>query len=386
MKIFKAYTLVILIIGINCTSPGKINAGTKKSEDIQISSLANEGINPGLINTLIPEIEKGTYPNIHSLLIARNNKLVYEKYWGGKDESWGKDLGVVKFTQDSLHDIRSISKSIVSACIGFAIQQGKIKSVDQKVFDFFPEYAKLDTGLKSALTLKHLLTMTSGLVWNEDIPYNNPENSEIQMIRSKDAVEFVLSRPMEHAAGKVWKYNGGTTQLLASVIEKTTGQKVDVFANEYLFQPLAIKTFQWAKYPGTTLPAAASGLRLTSRDLLKFGLLYFNEGQWNGRQIIPAKWVTESFEPHVSRGAGVNRGAGKYGYQFWMWPDTIMNKPLQMVAAIGNGDQRIYFDKEHKLMVVITAGNYNKWDIKKNSYAIMKDYIYPALFKKENAN
>jgi CubicO group peptidase (beta-lactamase class C family) len=375
MKIFKVYLLINLIIGINCTPPGKTNTSAKKSEDIQTSSLANEGINPALINTLTTEIEKGIYPNIHSLLIARNNKLLYENYWGGKDESWGKDLGVVKYNQDSLHDIRSISKSIVSACIGIAMQQGKIKSVDQKVFDFFPQYAKIDTGLKSLLTLEHLLTMTSGLVWNEDIPYTNPKNSEIQMIRSKDAVEFVLSRPMEHAPGKIWKYNGGTTQLLASIIEKTTGQKVDAFANEYLFQPLAIKIFQWAKYPGTSLPAAASGLRLTSRDLLKFGLLYFNEGQWNDKQVIPAKWVTESFEPHV------NRGTGKYGYQFWMWSDTIMNKPLQMVAAIGNGDQRIYFDKENKLLVVITAGNYNNWDIKKNSYAIMKDYIYPALLR-----
>ncbi|MFN2439452.1 MAG: serine hydrolase domain-containing protein [Chitinophagaceae bacterium] len=386
MRKFQFFLFISLLVQISCSQPRKINTRPKTIDDIQTSSLANEGIDTTTINKLVAEIEKGIYPNIHSLLIARNNKLVYEKYWGGKDESWGRDLGLVQSGHDSLHDIRSISKSIVSACIGIALQQGKIKSVDQKVFDFFPDHAKLDTGIKSSLTLKHLLTMTSGLVWNEDIPYNNPENSEIQMIRSRDAVEFVLSRPMEHAPGKVWKYNGGTTQLLASIIEKTTGQKVDAFANQYLFQPLAIKNFQWAKYPGTVLPAAASGLRLSSRNLLKFGLLYFNEGQWNSQQIIPAKWVAESFEPHVNRGIGVNRGAGKYGYQFWMWSDTIMNKPLQMVAAIGNGDQRIYFDKQNRLLVVITAGNYNKWDIKNNSYAMLKDYIYPALFKRENAN
>jgi CubicO group peptidase (beta-lactamase class C family) len=377
MRGLNFYLFIFLFIQINCSEPRKISSDVKTTEGIQISSLANEGIESAVINTLSTEIEKGIYPNIHSLLIARNNKLVYEKYWGGKDESWGDDLCFVKYNQDSLHDIRSISKSIVSACIGIALQQGKIKSVDQKVFDFFPQYAKHDTGLKSSLTLKHLLTMTSGLVWNEDIPYTNPENSEIQMTRSKDVVEFVLSSPMEHEPGKVWKYNGGTTQLLAAIIEKTSGQKVDVFANQYLFQPLAINRFQWIKYPGTALPAAASGLRLSSRDLLKFGLLYFNEGQWNGKQVIPPKWVTESFEPHV------NRGTGKYGYQFWIWSDTIMNRPLQMVAAIGNGDQRIYFDRQHKLLVVITAGNYNKWDIEKNSYAILKDYIYPALFKNQ---
>jgi len=119
-------------------------------------------------------IENGTYPNIHSVLISHHGKLVYEKYWPGKDERWGDSLGVIIHAKDSLHDIRSISKSIVSACVGIAIQQRKIKSADQKVVDFFPEYAKQDTGIKSLLTVKHLLTMSSGLTWNEDVPYDNP--------------------------------------------------------------------------------------------------------------------------------------------------------------------------------------------------------------------
>jgi len=282
--------------------------------------------------------------------------------------------------RDSLHDIRSISKSVVSACIGIAIQQGKIKSVDQKIFDFFPECAKQDTGLKSMLTIKHLLTMSSGFVWNEDVPYDNPENSEIRMIRSPNPVEYVLSQPMAFPPGKVWKYNGGTTQLLAAIIEKTTGKKIDQFANEYLFQPLGITSFEWVKYPGTDLPAAASGLRLRSRDLLKFGLLYNNNGMWKDKQVIPAKWINESFQAHVERPEG-RRKAGAYGYQFWLWEDTIRNAPTSIVASVGNGDQRVFFDKIHDLLVVVTAGNYNKWTIENNAYALLKDYVYPALTK-----
>ena len=301
---------------------------------------------------------------------------MYEKYWTGNDNEWGTDLGIRNFTKDSLHDIRSISKSIVSACVGIAIQQGKIKTVEQRVFDFFPEYAKLDTGLISPLTIQHLLTMSSGLVWNEDIPYDNPENSEIRMTRSPNQVEYVLSQPFEQPPGKVWKYNGGTTQLLAAIIEKTTGKKVDVFAKEYLFAPLGIEKFEWAKYPGTDLPAAASGVRLRSRDLLKFGLLYHNNGLWNGKNILPAKWVEESFQSYVQR-----PGGGGYGYQFWTWQDTTLNKSALMIACVGNGDQRIYFDKTHDLLIVTTAGNYNKWEIKNNSYALLKNYIYPALIK-----
>jgi CubicO group peptidase (beta-lactamase class C family) len=375
MKGLSLFIAAIVLI-YSCNQEQK--AGPNE-DGITMGSMADAGIDSTIINKIDTAITNGTYPNIHSLLIARNNKLVYEKYWAGNDNEWGTDLGVRNFTKDSLHDIRSISKSIVSACIGIAIQQGKIKTVDQKVFDFFPEYAKLDTGLISTLTIKHLLTMSSGLVWNEDIPYDNPENSEIRMTRSPNQVEYVLSQPLDHPPGKVWKYNGGTTQLLAAIIEKTTGKKVDVFAKEYLFTPLGIEKFEWVKYPGTDLPAAASGVRLRSRDLLKFALLYANDGKWNGKDILPARWIDESFQSHIQRPDFRGKAAGGYGYQFWTWQDTLNNKPIPFVACVGNGDQKIYFDKTNDLIIVATAGNYNKWDIEKNTYALVKDYIYPAI-------
>lgn len=373
MPRFLSLIYLLLFALSSCLQPDKKNS-EKAEEGILLASMADVGIDSAIVNKIDTAITNGTYPNRHSLLIARNNKLVYEKYWSGKDESWGDDLGIRIHNKDSLHDIRSISKSVVSACVGIAIQQGKIKSIDQKVFDFFPEYKKLDTGLISSLTIKHLLTMSSGLVWNEDVPYDNPENSEIRMIRSSNPVEYVLSQPLEFPPGQVWEYNGGTTQLLAAIIEKTTGKKVDRFANDYLFQPLGINQFEWAKYPGTDLPAAASGLRLSSRALLKFGLLYSNGGKWNKKQVVPQKWVEESFQSHVQR-----PGGGSYGYQFWLWQDTINNKPIPFVACVGNGDQRIFFDKTNDLLVVTTAGNYNKWTIKKNANALVKEYVYPAL-------
>src|SRR4030095_13390692 len=137
-------------------------------------------------------------------------------------------------------------------------------------------------------------------------------NSEIKMTRSADPIAYVLSQPMDFPPGQVWKYNGGTTQLLAAIIKKKTGKQVDEFAKEYLFQPLGIRSFEWREYPGINLPAAASGLRLRSRDLLKFGLLYSNKGNWKGKQIIPTSWVEESLQPHINRpGLG---GTSGYGY------------------------------------------------------------------------
>jgi len=355
------------------------NTKTLAADNQDIRFIATEGIDTGIIRSMEEVIQNNEYPNIHSVLIAHNNKLIYENYWPGQDESWGDKLGNIKHSKDDLHDVRSISKSIVSACVGIAIEQGKIKSVDQKVFEFFPEFKKQDTGLKAALTIKHLLTMTSGLKWNEDIPYDNPENSEIQMIRAPDAVGYVLSQPMDFPAGKMWKYNGGTTQLLAAILQKTTGKRIDSFANEFLFQPLRIPRFEWAKYPGTELPAAASGLRLRSIDLLNFGLLYMNGGQWNNMQIIPAQWVIDSHTSYITNNEG-----GGYGYQFWLWTNSIMNKPVPLVVCVGNGDQRVFMNKENGLVVVITAGNYNKWDIPKNAGALLKEFIYPAVFKKTN--
>jgi CubicO group peptidase (beta-lactamase class C family) len=336
------------------------------------------GVNTHTLEDMEKAIISNDYPNIHSVLISKNGKLVYEHYFQGTDELWGDSLGLIQHGRQGLHDIRSISKSIVSACIGLAIEQGKIKDVNQRVFDFFPEYAKYNVGLKSSLTLEHLLSMTSGLEWNEDLPYSDPENSEIKMTSSPDPMEYVLSRPMESTPGAIWKYNGGTTQLLAAVIKKTTGLQIDDFAEQYLFGPLEISVFEWTKFPQTEMPAAASGLRLTSRDLLKFGMLYAQKGQWKGKQLLSEDWVGESIKSHIMFGRNNNVG---YGYQFWVLDGNTIadNQNHPIVAAVGNGDQRIYFDEVNQLIVVVTAGNYNKWSIKKDSEALLSDFIYPSF-------
>ena len=367
--------LVLLITLVSVSLAGFTQSGKRTApvnDGIETGTMAAVNIDSVRIHQMAGEIQKGNFPNIHSVLIARHNKLVFEKYWPGKDEKWGNDIGVIEHGANDLHDIRSISKSIVSACVGIAISQGKIKSVDQKVFEFFPEFAKYDTGWKSMLTLQHLLSMTSGLTWNEDVPYDNPENSEIRMINSPNPMEYVLSRPMDFEPGKMWKYNGGTTQLLAAIMQKVSCKSIDQFAATYLFQPLGITQFEWVKFPGKDLPAAASGLRLRSRDLLKFGLLYNNGGVWKGKQVVPAAWVNDSFKSHVTT------AFGGYGYQFWLFDDKVNDTTVRIVAAVGNGDQRIFFDKKSDRVVVITAGNYNKWNMPRNSAAIMREYIAPA--------
>jgi CubicO group peptidase (beta-lactamase class C family) len=279
----------------------------------------------------------------------------------------GGDLGIVEHNINTLHDLRSVTKSVVSSCIGIAIAKGQIQSVDQKIFDFFPEYEQFNVGSKKDLTIEHLLTMSSGLEWNEEVPYDNPENSEVLMSDSADPLAYILSRPIVTDPGTAWRYNGGTTQLLAEIIKRASGNSVAEFANENLFKELGIIEYEWAEFPGTKNPVAASGLRLRTRDILKFGILYQNNGTWDGKQVVPEAWVEKSFTSGVAR-----PGDGGYGYQFWIVNDTIQGKAMSWPLANGNGDQIIFFDKKNDLLVVMTAGNYNKWDIENNSHAILR--------------
>lgn len=368
------FSLFFCILACNQKTADSPETPADLNDGIETSTLKEVGINGAVISEVIDSIESGFYPNRHSLLIYKNGKLVLEKYFPGKDQkAWSGDIGIVEHNVNTLHDLRSVTKSVVSACIGIAIAQGKIKGVNQLVFEFFKEYGQYDTGSKKDLTIEHLLTMSSGLEWNEEIPYDNPENSEMRMAASKDPVDFILSRPMAAPPGTQWRYNGGTTQLLAEILKRATGQKIDEFANENLFKKLGIPGYEWAPFPGTDNPTAASGLRLRSRDILKFGILYQNAGKWKDEQILPKDWVEQSLSSKITR-----PDPGGYGYQFWIFTDTLQGKPMEWPTAVGNGDQRIFFDRKNDMVVVMTAGNYNKWDIQNNAGSILRK-IYESF-------
>ena len=353
------------------------SAPQKYDDGIEVSTLSEHGLDEKIILSAVDSIKNGVYPNIHSLLILRNNKLVFEEYFPGEDAIVGK--GKVGFRQhnvDSLHDIRSVTKSIVGAAILIALKNGQIKSLDDPIFNYFPEYAEYNTGYKSEITIKHLLTMTDGLDWDENTPYTDTTNSEIYMnYYSKDPIEFYLSRRSLHKPGTVFNYSGGCTQMLAAIIRRITGKEIDVFVSKNIFEPLGISKFEWVKRKDG-IPFAASGLRITSRDMLKFGLLYLNNGNFNGRQIIQESLAIEaqSLQFEIEPGFG-------YGYQIWISTDEINGEPVTTVEASGNGGQIIAVCKNYDMIIVITAGNYNRRDLGWASTDIYLKYIYPAVVK-----
>src|SRR4030095_10569697 len=167
---------------------------------------------------------------VHAILIERNGRLIYEEYFNGFDERWGTPLGPVTMTAETKHDLRSVTKSVVSALIGIAHAEGKIPSLDQPVVKWFPEYPDLDTVERRRVTLAHALSMTSGFEWNEDIPYTDPRNDEIRMTRDSDPLRYALSRPFAVDPGSDFNYNGGLTQVLAAVLVRATKMSLQEYA------------------------------------------------------------------------------------------------------------------------------------------------------------
>ena len=350
-------------------------------DGIVTGTLRSAKLDEAKVSSGMNEVLKRTYGNIHSVLIFRNGKLVCEEYFTGPDENNHKgEIGVVAQNRETLHDLRSISKSVVALAVLIAHAQGNIKDLDQPVFSFFPEYASHARGEKKNITVRHPLTMTPGLEWNEAFSYSNPANTAFQMNRAPDTIEFVLSRKLVNKPGTTFEYNGGMTQLLAAIIKKTTGSNIEAFTKKHLLTPLGITKYEWAELkPGQ--PDADSGLRLRSRDLAKIGLLLINGGNWNGKQIIPKKLIADAMAEHAKVSSDDKTGeVVTYGYQIWRFafrPEE--NWPSGFIELAGNGGQKVHIDSKTKAMVVVTAGNYDRKDLKKNSFDIYPDIVFTAL-------
>jgi Beta-lactamase class C and other penicillin binding proteins len=343
---------------------------------LDLYNLYAQKMNAAIIHAMEIAIQNKTYPNIHSVLISYKGHFIYENYWAGKDFKHGKYVGEVPHGKDSLHSIQSISKSVVSACIGIALKQKKIKNINQRIFEFLPGYTALDTGLKKTITIKDLLTMTAGFQWDEH-DYSKIGNSAHVMDSSANPLAYVLRSPMADAPGKSFTYNSGATEILAAILENATGKTLTEFAGEYLFRPLGIKDFEWRNCANSKVINAFGGLYMKPKDMLKFGLLYLHDGKFGTKQIIPAGWVQQSITSQIK----TNDPYGDdYGFQWWLIIDTIIKRPIFIPACSGTGGQYIFVDKANSLVVVITAGNYRGQDY---SYDVFKDFIYPAVFKKK---
>jgi len=302
---------------------------------------------------------KDLHIDIHSVLIIKDGYIVAEQYYS-------EDYNV-----DSLHPIASCTKSITSAMYGIAVEKGFLQNVDQNMVEFFPgNNVQNLSEEKERITLEHLLTMSSGLEWYEDeYPYNDERNTFRQWINQGGGIQFVLDRPMVASPGEVFSYNTGASHLLSGILQKLTGIRTDSFALANLFTPLGINTFYWP-IDGNGIAYGGSSMRLTPRDMARFGYLYLKNGKWDGTQIIPENWVQESQQPHIERKYSPGN---YYGYLWWV-------SGQNSYSAVGYGGQRITVIPEHDLVVIFTNGFTEGDDLEWNTPDRLIDtYIIPSI-------
>jgi CubicO group peptidase (beta-lactamase class C family) len=295
---------------------------------------------------------------IHSVVVARHGKLVFEQYFAGLDQPWSEAEAHREFTATSLHDMRSASKSVVSLLVGIAIDRKLIAGADEPVVKFFPQYAPMPAGW-DAITLRHLLTMSSGFQWDETLSWSDPKNDEPHLVFEPDPLRYVLSKPIVAPPDTLWAYSGGGTDLLGNVLERVSAKTLKAFAGEVLFAPLGIAEFEWKDWPKNGKIAAAGGLRLRPRDAAKIGQLMLNRGAWQGKQIVPAEWIDTSTTPRF-QAVGYFGGTLFYGYQWWMGRSLSNGREFKWVGAFGWGGQRIFIVPELDLVMMTTAAQYGK--------------------------
>ena len=311
--------------------------------------------------------------NIHGVVVARHGQIAFERYYAGNDEHWGVPIGRVRFTPDVKHDLRSITKSVTSLLVGIAASEGRFPPLDSSVYDYFPEHRSLRTPDKAALTFRHLLMMAAGLDWDENLPYTHPRNSEIQMLNSSDPVGFVLKQPMRNPPGTAFSYNGGATTVLGAALERATRSRIEDFARDRLFKPLGISDTEWVRMPNG-MTSTASGLRLRPRDTAKLGKLLLAQGNWNGRQVVPAAWIAESTQPRLDVDFFF-----KYGYQWWSATSRMAGRAYPWTAGVGWGGQRLFAQPDLDLVVMVSAGHYGEALQNVIPLAIYTQFVLPAV-------
>lgn len=296
---------------------------------------------------------------LHSVLLVKNNQIVIEEYF--KDHSATKQ-----------HDLRSVTKSIRSLLLGIAIDKGFIDSVDDPISKYLkqPVPTKNLDERKAQITIRHLITMSTGLDcndWDKD-----SKGQEDRVYRKKDWVQYTLNLPMINEPGTVSNYCSMGVLLLAEVISKASGMPINEFAEEHLFQPLGINNVSWGHTSNKKVIASGKRLYMTPRELAKIGQLVLNKGKWEDNRVVSEAWLEEATTPKTKI-TGID-----YGYLWWNFPFKSNNTTFMSKLATGNGGQYIMVLPELEMVAIFTGGAYNSQE-DKLPFAIMTNVLIPTF-------
>lgn len=362
MKKVLGVIIFLFIIITSCTTKNK------NMNNFEESSAEDVAINPMLISRLIHDMQEGRFPNLHSLIVVKDSKIVVEEYFG-------------QFDAKTKHFTASVTKSVGSILIGIAIDRGLLPGLDDGILDMriselFPEYHEIliTDPRKADIRFRHLLTMSAGFEWDEKTyPYNDQRNDWVRVRDASEPARLVLEQRVAHNPGKVFNYSGGLSMLLAYLIERETDMGAAVFAKRYLFDPLGISDYEWRDLTGGLIDFPG-GLSMRPRDMAKIGQLYLNGGRWNGEVIVSKDWVAESTREHI-----INVDSPNYGFQWWCGKYYYHDQSVYLYVASGHGGQKIFVVPDFNLVVVITHQDSDDSAGEMHNIAIMSRYILPAL-------
>lgn len=340
--------------------------------DWAMSTPSAAGLDEATLNALDADLKSGKYPLVDSFAVFRCGKEVFaQKYdheYGKIYAKQAKEKGPLNarltgpynyfdpawhpyYHGTQLHTMQSVSKTVSSVIIGVAMQRGDFKAgLDTSVLKYFDE-AKVKNvdDRKRRMTLRHVLTMTAGLQWVEDVPYDDPRSDSSLMEATDDWVQYVIDKPMAAEPGKVFNYSSGVSELLAHIFMKEVGQDIDSYGEKYLFQPLQIGHFWKKTYLGVV--DTEGGLYLRGEDLAKIGYLYLHDGGWNGAQLVSQDWAKQSVAPFIQAEEDY-----KYGFKWWLLP--LKNSDESVWMARGFGGQNLIVYPREAMIATFTA-----WDI-----------------------
>ena len=346
------------------------------SDGWQITQPAAVSLSEELLHSIHQDIQNGRYGYIDAFLVARHGKLIFEQYYEHnypsiyQHEAASPGALVINdpsgpynylnpwwhpyYRNTTLHSMQSVTKSVVSAVVGIALQRGEFPDLDTPVLAFFDE-ANVENvdRRKRNMTLRDLLTMSDGLLWDESLPYNDPNNSFAVMATAHNWVQYTLDLPMGNEPGTVFNYHSGATLVLGHIFRLATGIDIEEYAVENLFTPLGIDAYYWDRTP-YELTDTQEGLYISAQSLAKFAQLFLQKGRWQDEQVIPAAWIEESIAPQYPTGKSDDEA---YGYLWWSQPYTFQGNTLRAYFGKGFGGQRPIFLPELEVVIVLTGWN-----------------------------
>lgn len=317
------------------------------------------------LEELNKQIKEGAFGDIHSLVILRSDKIVFENYYSN-------------YQRSDLHPIGAATQGVVSALMGAMALEDDAINLNARIIDLLPEYQQYfsDIPQKDQIEIRHLMSNTSGLWWDEwTHPFGSEDNDAYVMTQSGDWIANVLSTPMIREPGFEFNYNSGNGILMAPIMQNLTGVELEQYATEKLFNPLDISRWKWERIPGDFVNTSW-GLHLRPMDFAKIGYLFLQQGIWNEQSVFDENWRRRSSRFRVSISNYYN-----YGYFWWSFSalaDVVFRlKQNDVFFSWGDGGQFLFIIPHLDMVIVTTAGNYSSNDIQ--ALNMLKDYIFDAV-------